>query len=56
VPAVTNAVTITWLRVRGSRARAVMARRRNGVAASAELSTMISVICMVNGSSIHNPW
>ena len=44
------------LRVVGMRARAAMPRRKNGVDPSAELSTMIRVICIVNGSSIQSPW
>ena len=44
------------LRVVGIRASAAMPRRKNVVDPSAELSTMIRVICMVNGSSIHSPW
>ena len=39
----------------GSRDKVTIRRRKNGVAASVELSTRMSVICIVKGSSIHNP-
>jgi hypothetical protein len=41
--------------VRGHAASAVIARREMGVTESAELSTITSVICIVNYSSIHRP-
>ena len=49
------AMAMVWFAVFGMRESAATALRKNGVEPSAELSTMISVICMVNGSSIHRP-
>ena len=39
----------------GTSARATTARLKSGVALTTELSTRMSVICIVKGSSIHSP-
>ena len=41
--------------VPGRRDNAMIARLKNGDAPRLELSTKMSVICIVNGSNIHRP-
>ena len=51
----TTPSAITWVRVRGQPASATTRRRKSGVPLTTVLSTRISVICIVNGSSIQRP-
>ena len=46
---------MTCVSVRGFRASVTTSRRKNGVPLTTALRTRMSVICIVNGSSIQSP-
>ena len=48
-------IATTAVSVLGTFESRTIARRKKGAAPSAELNTRISVICMVNASSIQSP-
>jgi len=49
------ASAVTWKALPGRRESQTTVCRTAGAVLSVELSTMISVICMVNGSNIQSP-